>query len=290
MRYLFGSLCLILGACNAPLKPAAVSIPLNDQPQRIVSLDYCADQYVLKLADPERIAAISPDAVKAFSYMRDAAKAHKTVRASAEDILLLKPDLIVRAYGGGPNAAALFESAGIPVLNVGWAGDLNGISQVTRDMAIGLGVPQRGEELVTEMETRLAAVKAKTTARKDARSQALYMTPTGVTAGPGSLVDEILDVAGIDNFETKSGWHSLPLERLIFEQPDMVAAAFFDDENSHKGAWSAMRHPIARAQMEGLTDVQLKGAWMTCSGWFLMDAIEELAEGATTDAQIAEPL
>ena len=53
-----------------------------DHPQRIVSLDYCADQYVLKLADEEQILAISPDAVKDFSYMREAAAGVPTVPGS----------------------------------------------------------------------------------------------------------------------------------------------------------------------------------------------------------------
>lgn len=279
MRYLFGSLCFILGACHAPSNTDANVQSSGDKPTRIVSLDYCADQYVLKLADPENILAVSPDAVKAFSYMRETAKAHDKVRATAEDVLLLKPDLIVRAYGGGPNAAAMFERAGIPVLNVGWAGDLDGIAKVTQDMADGLGVPKRGAALVRAMETRLAAVTRTVEANENSRPQALYMTPTGVTSGPGSLVHNVLDAAGIDNFQAEAGWHTLPLERLIFEQPDMIAAAFFDDKNSHKGAWSAMRHPIARSQINDLPDVQLKGAWMTCSGWFIVDAIEELAAG-----------
>jgi len=83
---------------------------------RIVSLDYCADQYVLKLADPESVLAISPDAVKDFSYLQDAAKSVPTVRPIAEDVLSLKPDLVVRSYGGGPNATSFFAQAGVPVL------------------------------------------------------------------------------------------------------------------------------------------------------------------------------
>ncbi|MCA8893462.1 MAG: ABC transporter substrate-binding protein, partial [Hyphomonas sp.] len=71
-----------------------------------VSLDYCADQYVLKLADREQILAISPDGDKEFSYMHEAAEDVPTVRPVAEDVLVLKPDLVVRAYGGGPNAEA----------------------------------------------------------------------------------------------------------------------------------------------------------------------------------------
>ena len=79
---------------------------------RIVSLDFCADQYVLKLADREQILAVSPDAVREFSYMRETAQGLPTVRSVAEDVLILKPDLVVRSYGGGPKAGDFFERAG----------------------------------------------------------------------------------------------------------------------------------------------------------------------------------
>lgn len=246
------------------------------RPQRIVSLDYCADQYVLKMVEPERILAVSPDADKPFSYMREKAKDLKakglvSVRSSAEDVLILKPDLVVRSYGGGPNATQFFEKAGIPVLNVGWAGDMDGIRRVTRDMAKGLGVPERGETIVRNMDARLAAIKGK------AGTSVLYMTPSGVTSGPGSLVDEMLTSAGLENFQKKPGWRPLPLEQLAYEQPDLVAAAFFDTNDYKKDKWSAMRHPIATAQMQTLPVVSLPGAIMSCGGWFTIDGVEALA-------------
>ena len=105
---------------------------------RIVSLDFCADQYVLKLADREQILAVSPDAVREFSYIRETAQGLPTVRSVAEDVLILKPDLVVRSYGGGPKAGDFFERAGIPVLQVGWTATVHGdgpntIPQTLRD-------------------------------------------------------------------------------------------------------------------------------------------------------------
>ena len=291
----FGSLILSIGslaffsACN-PSSPAktyveapSVSEAITERPKRIVSLDYCADQYVLKMVDPERILAVSPDADKTFSYMRETAeklkeKGLKSVRSSAEDVLILKPDLVVRSYGGGPNATRFFEKAGIPVLNVGWAGDIDGIKRVTREMADGLGVPETGEAIVMDMESRLAAIEA-----KDGPKSVLYMTPSGVTSGPGSLVDEMLTSAGLKNFQTEPGWRPLPLERLAYEQPELVAAAFFDTNDFKKDKWSAMRHPIAKKQIETLPTVSLSGAIMSCGGWFTLDGIEALASHRDTE-------
>ncbi len=249
--------------------------PVPERPERamrIVSLDLCADQYVLKLVDRARILGVSPDAAKPFSYMRGAAQGIATVRPLAENVLIRKPDLVVRSYGGGPNAAALFERAGVPVLEVGWAGDMQAVRRVTREVAEGLGERQRGEQVIADMDARLAAI-----ARSEKTQTGLYMTPYGVTTGPGSLVHEMLVAAGLNNFQTEPGWRQIPLERLAYEQPDMIAAAVFGDGSADTARWSAMRHPVARAQMQDLPVVALEGAWTSCGGWFLVDAIEALA-------------
>ncbi|MEM9304383.1 MAG: ABC transporter substrate-binding protein [Pseudomonadota bacterium] len=266
----------MLMACSDARPP----VDVVERPLRVVSLDYCADQFVIELLDRDQILAVSPDATARFSYLREEAVGLPTVRAVAEDVLVLKPDLVVRSYGGGPNARVFFEQAGIAVLNVGWASDIPGVMRVIEDMATGLNVPDRGAAIVAAMHDRLAALADATDAL------GLYMTPAGVTTGPGSLVHEMLVAAGLQNFQEAPGWRPIPLERLAYEQPDLVAAAFFETRSNHFNTWSPMRHPIARAQLDEQPVVPLEGAWTACGGWFLLDAIEALAghesESATT--------
>jgi len=245
-----------------------------------VSLDYCADQFVLKLVDPARILAVSPDAVADFSYMRDTAVGVPTVRPLAEDVMALRPDLVVRSYGGGPNAATFFERAGIPVLNVPYAQSLEGVASGLRFMAGGLGAPQEGEALIAEMQDRLAGI-----GQSGSNGAALYMTPLGATTGPGSLVHEVLGAAGFENFIDEPGWRPIPLEHLAYDQPDHVAAAFFESRRSDTSLWSAMRHPMARRQLTAQPSTYLDGSWTACGSWFLVEAIEALAAQSGEGAQ-----
>ena len=262
------ALAVLVGqaACSPTEQPQRV-----DQPTRIVSLDYCADQYVLKLAPREHVLAVSPDAEKTFSYMRGYAKGLRQIRPRAEDVLVLQPDLVVRSYGGGPNVTAFVERMDTPVLQIGFASDLNHVRDTIATVAQGLGQQARGAAVIAEMDARLAALRALSDA-----SSALYMTPAGVTSGPGTLVHEMLGAAGLVNFQQKPGWRSLPLERLAHEQPDLVAAVIWGATN-HDDNWSAARHPIARRQLRERPVVSLEGAWVACGGWFLLDAIEALA-------------
>lgn len=247
--------------------------------QRVVSLDFCADQYLLKLLPKTQILALSPDAEKDFSFLRDRAKGIPTVRPVAEDVLTLGPDLIVRSYGGGPNAAGFFERAGLRVLQIPFAGDLNEIRAAIAFIAEQLGVAEQGFDVIAEMDRRLQRIPTTTSQRT-----VLYMTPTGVTSGPGTMIHNMLRAAGLENFERQPGWRAIPLERLAYEQPDLVAASFFDAQAIRPSLWSAMRHPVAQRQMREQPTVMLPGALTSCGGWYLLDAIERLA------APVAEPV
>lgn len=260
--------CLLLCACSQVAERGA------DAPRRIVSLDYCADQYVLKFADREDILALSPDARKRFSYMRAEAAGIPTVRPRAADVLALQPDMVVRTYGGGHDIADFMQEPGVPVVQIGFPQSITEVRGEVLRVGTELGKPDEAVALVAEMERRLKVLAD----RPGPPREVLYMTPAGVTAGEGTLVHELFVAAGLRNFQDRAGWNPLPLERLAYERPDLIAAAFFESATNHVDNWSAARHPVARAQLRELPVVPLEGSWTSCGGWFLLDAVEALAK------------
>ena len=157
--------------------------------------------------------------------------------------------------------------------NVRWAQDIDEIQQVIGETARALGSPEQGLAVAGEMRTRLASLlssgSADASGSSDAnasdsngasgdgnantragRANVLYMTPTGVTSGPGSLIHEMLTAAGLENFQTRPGWWPIPLERLAYEQPDLLAVAFHESLADHPHVWSAIRHPVAQALLD----------------------------------------
>ena len=76
---------LILPSCaDDEAREGAIS---PQRAQRVVSLDYCSDQYVLKFVDAENIVALSQDAEEPFSYLREEARGIRKIRPVAENIL-----------------------------------------------------------------------------------------------------------------------------------------------------------------------------------------------------------
>jgi iron complex transport system substrate-binding protein len=248
---------------------AALAQPAGTPPPRVVSLDYCADQYVLALADPEQILAVSVQADDAHSALRDRATGYRQVRDAAEDVLALNPDLVLRSYGGGARAQAFYARLGVPVFDLGYANDFDAIRATIRRTAGALGHPERGEALIAEMDAKLDA------AARGPRLNALYLTPSGVTSGAGTMVHEILSAANLANAAAQDGavgWRALPLEQLALESPQLVVTAFFDDGSAPKDSWAISDHPVFQRLAGRVSPVALDGALTACGAWFMADA------------------
>ncbi len=234
----------------------------------VVSLDYCADQFVLGLADREQILAVSKDAGKPFSHLRDRAEGLRTVRNAAEDVIALQPDLVIRSWGGDARALGFYEKLGIRTFQIGYASDLEGAGRVTQEAGAALGHAERAEALVAAMP---AAAEPKDIT-------ALYMTPAGVTAGPGTMVDSILANAGLTNAEAQPGWHNVSLEDLVLSPPSAVLTAFFDFDNDASDQWSASRHPVLKRILAGAdTRIDMDESQLTCPAWFVADEAARVA-------------
>ena len=270
-------LVLTVAACGSQTDSA----PPETGSRRIVSLDYCADQYVIALADRENIAALSPDATSSFSYLREEAEGLPQIRPRAEDILTMKPDIVVRTYGGGPAITGFLERAGIRVIQIGYAPDLEAVKSHIRETAAALDAETRGAALIRQMEARLAALP-----EQDQKRAIMYLTSRGATAGRGTMIDDLINTAGFRNFQETGGWASIPLEQLAYEQPRTIATGFFETGDLTSDIWTSARHPVVRRALANAEIVNLPGAWTACSGWFLMDAIEAMATlpaGAAND-------
>ncbi|MEQ8405656.1 MAG: ABC transporter substrate-binding protein [Oceanicaulis sp.] len=254
---------LLLAALAAPAAGA-------DRP-RVVSLDYCADQYVLALAERDQILAVSTGPEDAWSAMRAQAAGLPVLRDDAEDVIARRPDVIVRSYGGGPRARDFYRRLGFTVHELGYAASFADVRDMVRRAAAALGRPERGDRIVAKMDAALSAAAD----GPAGRPAALYVTPGGVTAAGGTLVHEILTAAGFENIAARggaTGWRDLPLEALVLDPPELIVTGFFDTPTQRVDNWSAVRHPVLKAQLERTPAVHLDGAHLSCGAWFMADA------------------
>lgn len=233
----------------------------------VVSLDYCADQFVMALADRSQILAVSADADKPFSYLSKKAEGLRQVRAITEDVVALQPDVVVRSWGGDARAMRVFARMGIKTVQIGYASDIAGAAAVTRQVADALGVPERGAALVGQMPE----------AGTQTGKRALYVTPGGLTAGTGTMVDSLISAAGLTNFAEGNGWLALPLEALVGQTPDIALTAFFDFGTDTTDHWSVAKHPVVKRLLAQAETYELNENRLTCPAWFVADEAHDLA-------------
>lgn len=254
-------------ASCAPVPPAAIGA------DRIVSIDYCADQMTLGLVDRDRIAAVSVDVASDPVFSGPRAEGLPRVRAEMERILALRPTLVVRSYGGGPRIAAMLERAGVRVFTLPYAGNIGSVREGLLAAGEALRAKDKARARVAALDAAIAA--AKPAGRRPAT--ALYMTPGDVTTGPGGLIADLLAQAGYRPYETRSGWHRLPVERMISDKPDLVVRAFFESGAYEQDRWASSGHSVLNAHLRDVPTVTVPGANLACGNWLVGDALTAIA-------------
>jgi iron complex transport system substrate-binding protein len=242
---------------------------------RVLSLDQCADQYVLALSPRNAIVGLSTRADDADSRLRAEARGLPLLRTDLETALAARPQVVVRNWGGDPRLVRSMQARGVQVVELGEASGFGDVRRNIRNVAAALGQNARGEALIGRMDGQLARAAG---AWKGAR--ALYLTPGGLTAGPGTLVDAALRAAGLTNAEARGGYRTISLERLALEPPQAVVLGFFDTFQLAGDSWGAGRHAVLRKVVRTRAIASLPGAMLGCPDWGAAEAAELLAARA----------
>ncbi|MGZ9113358.1 MAG: ABC transporter substrate-binding protein [Brevundimonas sp.] len=243
------------------------------RPLRVLSLDQCADQYVLALA-PDAELALSPRADDPDAWMKDAAAGRRRVRPTLEAAIAFRPDVVVRYWGGEARLLARLTADGVQVVGINDAKDFNGVRADIRAVSKGLGVADRGEVMIARMDAALPLRSADAAAT---RPKALYLTAGGFTAGKGTLIDAILSAAGFANAAEAPSFAPVSVERLVLFPPARFVLGFFEQARAD---WrGAGRHPVLRRLARGRVAANLPAATLTCPAWFAADAAAILKAG-----------
>lgn len=255
---------------------AALAAPCTAfaSPARIVSLDYCADQFVLALADRAQIAALSRGAARDDSYFRARAEGLPRIRADVESVMARRPDLIVRSWGGGAQAEAIYARLGVSVLKLDDAPNFAAARATLLRAAEAMGQAPRGRRLAADLDARLARLALQAPTR---RPDVLYVTAGGAVAGRATMMDAVIAAAGGRNARAYEGWRVLPLEGLLTRPPAIVAQGFFDSGQTRATPWTFARHPALARALAPARRVALPADEVSCAAWYDIAAAERLA-------------
>lgn len=244
----------------------------SPRPQRIVSLNLCADQYLLALADRGQIAAVTRlSRDPAMSAVAAQAASYPVTRGTGEDVLALRPDLVIADPYWRPETMARLRARGIATLALPPADSYAAIRDQARQVAAAIGRPDRGDRLVAVMDRALAAVPPGAGRGR----VAAYYQRRGFLTGGGTLVDEMMRRVGLANLATRLGKPPLArvgLEEMALARPDYLIVESETDRVADQGT-EMLHHPL----LARIPRLRVPEAWTVCGGPAYVRAAQSLA-------------
>jgi iron complex transport system substrate-binding protein len=242
LRALAIGLALVAGPLGAQTPPQRVAP--EGAPLRVVSMNLCTDQFALMLAAPGQLISVSYiSADPVTSPLADLAARYPLNYGSAEEIYLMRPDLVLADPWTDPAALSMLRRLGIRVEQVEGVRQLSDIPDRLAKFGALLGREAEAKTLIRQFETDLAALSAP----QDGPRAIIYF-PNGYSLGEGTLSHEMLTRAGFRNIATEiapSATGQIALELLVMAAPDLIIR-----DRPYPGASRAeelMNHPALAA-------------------------------------------
>ena len=255
---------LLLSAC-APAAPPTGGI---------VSLNPCSDAVLAQVADPRDVAALSHWSSSPASASMDVAVARRfrSVGDSVEEVLALRPRLVIAGTFLPPATAQAIEARGIRLVRLPIARSVAESRAQVREIALLARQPARGDALVARIDASLASARPPA---GSAPVSAVVWQSGGIVPGPGTLIADLLARTGFASLSAQKGMgqaEHLPLEAMLVDPPRVILAA--GDPLSEEDR--LLSHP-ALASLTGTRRARLEPSLLWCGGPTIPRAAARLA-------------
>ncbi|MDF3606801.1 ABC transporter substrate-binding protein [Paracoccus sp. DMF-8] len=187
----------------------------------MVSLNLCTDQLALLVARPGQILALSPLAADPMvSLMAEQARALPAHHGRAEEIYLLRPDLVLAGDYTNPETLRMLRRLGLRVETLPTANTLAEVRGLVGRMGTLLDSPDRAAQVLAGFDAALAALPGPGTG-----PVAVNYNPNGYTTGSLTFAGDVQRQAGLTLLTDRLGMDyggNLPLEVLVMQQPALI--------------------------------------------------------------------
>ncbi len=264
-------LCSLAGAAEPAGAPA---------PVRVVSQTVGNDEFLLALAEPAQIAALSHLARQPeFSAVAaEAARYPNIGMGDAETVLRFNPTLVLCADYSRAELVTQLRRAGVRVLVIDRYKTLEDVYATLRLIARELGAEGKAEALIARCEARVADLKR----RLDGRRPVRVFAPSvfGMIPGDDTTFADLCDHAGAENLAATlgglSGHAAAPSEQMLTWPVEKVVVATDDPAHALEPYRTMVPYKLMPAFREGRA-VVLAPHLISCVTHFRIDAYEQLA-------------
>jgi iron complex transport system substrate-binding protein len=234
-------------SCVVALLLAAV-IPVRGELPRLVSLNLAADQLVLLLADRPQILAVTRFAADpGLSTLAEEARGLRAVRGEAEEVILLRPDVVFVGKFSAPQTTRFLRAAGLRLVEVhDPANSFDQLEENLRLVGNAVGHPGRAEVLGDRLRAARAAADA--LPKPEVPLRILPYELNTWSPGKGVLLHSLILEAGhvaVTDELGLSGYSQISLERVLLSRPDVILVPQLDGDRPAL-AHLLFEHPVWR--------------------------------------------
>ncbi len=256
---------------------AGRKIFVADPPTRIVSLAPSVTEMLFAIGAGERVVGVT-----SFCNYPPEAQAKPKVGGAfpnLEVVLSLKPTLVLAPRDFiRPDMVAKLDQLKIPLFIL----ETNNIEDVLRHIqTVGrmLGRSEQSDAVAGDLRRRVADVKTRTAGA--ARPRVFYVLNSDplMTAGPGSFIHQLIELAGGTNVAADApvAYPRLSLEEVIRQDPQVILFPVGDEEgipNEEQQRW--LRWPTLSAVKQNRF-VRIPSVLLDRPGPRVVDGLEQLA-------------
>ncbi|MBF2599110.1 ABC transporter substrate-binding protein [Listeria seeligeri] len=247
-------LLAVLTACGntetkAPIKKAETievkdatgeTITLKEAPTKIISLMPSNTEILFSLGLGDDVIGVS-----AYDdYPAETKNIEKVVSTNVdtEKIISLKPDLVLgheSMLSAQKDAYQQLKDAGINLFVVPDATNLKDTEKTITTIGELTGTDKEAKQVTTSMEDQKAAIEKKSKELKTSPKVWIEISPDLYTAGKGTFMNEMLELAGGTNIVTEDGFIPYNEEKVIEQNPDIILSVYPDAKSiiEKRTAW-----------------------------------------------------
>ncbi|WP_144462683.1 ABC transporter substrate-binding protein [Siminovitchia fortis] len=207
-------------------------ITITEKPKRIVSTALAVDELLVDLVPSENlvgVTAISSDpAISNVAGKTDSIET-KFETVTAEQILALKPDLVIIPSYVNPDVLNQLENAGITTFQVIDDTSFEGILKTVETLGKIVGEQEKANNLIADIQKRIDALKEKAD-KKENKPRVLYYTEYSSSVTDNTTIGEMIKLAGGINVVSEAGilgesypdYPEISKEVLVQLKPDVI--------------------------------------------------------------------
>jgi iron complex transport system substrate-binding protein len=250
--------------------PAAAAGP------RIVSMNLCTDQLLVPLADPGQILGLSRYSRDVWqSFAAGDARRYPKLSGSAEDILVIRPEIVVASLYDKRSTRELLKEKGLHLAEFAVPRNLDEIKAQIREMGEIVGHPDRASAEIARLDDAIARARRVVSLY---RYKVLPLSRRGWVSGTDSLLSSLLAETGLFNAAGDLGiafGGYASLEAIVKLKPDFIIVSDAGDRAEDDGH-AFLLHPALERLYPPSRRIVIPDRLTVCGGVMIADALDRL--------------